>query len=152
MRKPFVLVALALPVAGLFAVTAAWVTTSPGLLALWHMDEGSGNTTFDTSGNSNNGTIHGATWTGGILSGSALDFDGVDDYMSVPHSPELNPSSAVSVEAWVKPDALNEAVRSILMKGTGEGVSWSYYLGLNTHPLTDDNQAKFKVFLGSHRN
>ena len=47
------------------------------------MDEGSGNIIYDSSGNGNNGTIYGATWTDGI-SGTALTFNGVDDYVEVP--------------------------------------------------------------------
>ena len=30
--------------------------------ALWHFNEGSGNTVYGSSGNGNHGTIHGATW------------------------------------------------------------------------------------------
>jgi hypothetical protein len=32
-------------------------------IALWHFNEGSGNIVYDASGNGNDGTIHGATWS-----------------------------------------------------------------------------------------
>lgn len=49
-----------------------------GLIAYWSMNEGSGTTLNDTSGNNNNGTIYGAEWTNGY-SNSALSFDGIND-------------------------------------------------------------------------
>jgi hypothetical protein len=50
-----------------------------GPVAHWKMDEGEGTRAFDSSGNNNHGTISGATWTQGKY-GSALSFDGADDY------------------------------------------------------------------------
>jgi hypothetical protein len=55
--------------------------------ALYHFDEGSGTIAFDSSGNGNDGTINGATWTNDSISGNALEFDGVDDYIDL-GSPE----------------------------------------------------------------
>ena len=34
-----------------------------GLVGYWNFNEGSGNTVTDLSGNGNNGTINGATWS-----------------------------------------------------------------------------------------
>jgi len=51
-----------------------------GLVAEWHFDEGSGNIVKDSSGNGNDGIIYGATFVDGI-SGYALNFDGIDDYV-----------------------------------------------------------------------
>ncbi len=53
---------------------------SAGLLGYWKLDENSGAIAADSSGNGHDGTIKGATWTPG-KSGSALYFDGVDDYV-----------------------------------------------------------------------
>jgi hypothetical protein len=76
---------------------------SPGLVAEWHFDEGSGNITEDSSGNGNDGTIHGATWTTGV-SGKALEFDGVDEYVDCGNDESLDPTHAITIEAWVKPN------------------------------------------------
>lgn len=45
-------------------ITDCYIGTAPrnGLVAEWLMNEGSGSTIYDTSVNSNNGTITGATW------------------------------------------------------------------------------------------
>ena len=65
-------------------------------------------TTLDYSGNENNGIIHGNPqwvvdeprhgWVNGKF-GKALSFDGVDDYVEVLDSPELNPDY-ITITAW----------------------------------------------------
>ena len=70
--------------------------------AHWSFDEGNGSILIDNSEYGNNGTIYGATWTKGKY-GKALSFDGVNNYVSIPNSPILNPDSDLSVEAWIYP-------------------------------------------------
>ena len=53
---------------------------SAGLLGYWRLDENDGAIAADSSGNGYDGKINGALWTSG-KSGSALYFDGVDDYV-----------------------------------------------------------------------
>jgi hypothetical protein len=65
-----------------------------------HFDEGDGNITYDSSPYGNNGYIFGATWTTGI-SGSALMFDGYNDYIEIPDSSSLNPEN-ITIDFWVK--------------------------------------------------
>ena len=77
-----------------------------GLLAHWSFDENSGNTTQDLSYNGNQLNTSNASWTSGI-SGSALNFDGVNDFVAVTPTPSLNISlDAVSMSVWVKLDLL----------------------------------------------
>ena len=59
--------------------------------AYWKLDEGSGNTAFDSSGHGYDGTIYGATWTTGY-SGYALNFDGIDDYVDFDDYAEYYPT------------------------------------------------------------
>src|SRR5690606_7026992 len=54
-----------------------------GLLAAYRFDAGSGTTVADASGHGNTGTISGATWTTQGKFGSALVFDGVDDWVTI---------------------------------------------------------------------
>ena len=58
---------------------------------------------FDFSGKGNHGTIIGATWTAKGRLGPSLSFDGVDDYVEVPHSASLtSPVNGITVMAWIK--------------------------------------------------
>jgi hypothetical protein len=65
-----------------------------------HFDEGSGTVAGDSSGYGNNGTIYGATWVAGEY-GQALSFNGTNNYVEVPSSGILAPSS-ITIEFWVK--------------------------------------------------
>ena len=74
--------------------------TDPYTVGLWHFDEGTGTTAYDSSGYDNHGTISGATWVDGKF-GKALQFDGIDDYVEVPASPSLAIADAITIEVWV---------------------------------------------------
>ncbi|MFH1277548.1 MAG: LamG-like jellyroll fold domain-containing protein [Candidatus Eisenbacteria bacterium] len=80
--------------------TIADTIPDPVARALWlPLDEGSGSVAGDSSGNGNDGAVTGAVWTGGIT-GSALDFDGVDDHAIVGDYPK--PASVMTVSVWAK--------------------------------------------------
>ena len=72
-----------------------------GLVAEWHFDEGSGSVLKDSSGNGNDGEIHGATWVEGKY-GKALSFDGVNDYVDLGTPVALDLQAPMTIEAWVK--------------------------------------------------
>jgi hypothetical protein len=59
----------------------------------------------DESGNGNNGTVNGATLTNDRFgnANSAYYFDGINNTISIKNNQTLNPSSAMSVAAWIKP-------------------------------------------------
>ncbi len=87
-------------------------------VALWHMDEGSGNVMHDASGNNNNGTIFNADWVNGKL-GSGLHFNGNSSYVILPNSQSLKQQSAFTVELFLSLDSLgytrgNDDLPSIL--------------------------------------
>jgi hypothetical protein len=75
------------------APTAVVTSSLAVLVALWHMDETSGSTMFDSIG-SHNGTLH-STQTGLVgFTGTAFGFNGSSSYVDVPSSADLNPGSA----------------------------------------------------------
>ena len=55
------------------------------IMGMWLFNEGNGNTAKDSSNNKNNGTVHGAKWVDGKF-GKALEFNGTDNWVEVPHS------------------------------------------------------------------
>jgi Concanavalin A-like lectin/glucanases superfamily/Bacterial Ig-like domain len=75
--------------------------------AYWRLGETSGTVAKDVSGNGNDGTYVNGVALGqpGRIMGdpdTSVNFDGVNDYMTVPNSSSLNITGAVTVEAWVK--------------------------------------------------
>ena len=69
---------------------------------IWYCDEGRGNiVTKDASGNGNDGSYHGGEkWVPG-KSGNALRFDGEDDQLNLGTDESLNPTSALTIVAWI---------------------------------------------------
>ena len=97
---------------------SATVPTGPpaGLVGEWGFDAGIGTTAADSSGTGNTGTIGGPTWTTTGKFGSALTFDGVNDIGTVADANNLDLTTAMTLEAWVRPTALGNAWRTTLMK------------------------------------
>ena len=89
---------------------------SQGLVGLWTFDGPtiSGTTVDDLSGKGNNGTNHGAMPTIGKL-GQALSFNGSSQYVSVPRSSSLEPTS-VTITAWVKAAGHLGQAQAVLLK------------------------------------
>jgi hypothetical protein len=100
-----------------FVVSLGPPPPAGGLVLALGFDEPSGSTALDTSGGNQNGTILGAQRVAGRI-GGALAFDGVNDWVTVPDSAALDLTTALTVEAWVKPDALN-GWDTVLMKERG---------------------------------
>jgi hypothetical protein len=75
----------------------------PGAVAIWHLNENSGGMAMDATSNGNDGTLTGASWTTHGAASSALSFDG-SDRVEVPDSVSLNPTTGLTVEAWLKWD------------------------------------------------
>jgi hypothetical protein len=76
---------------------------APGApVAAYSFNEGSGTTTADATVNNHPGTvINGPTWATGHT-GSAVNYDGVNYYVSAGNITALNGLTAVTVRAWVK--------------------------------------------------
>ncbi len=82
------------------SITVTYNSAQSDLIAYWNFNEGTGTIASDSSGNANNGIINGATWTTGKL-GSAMQFDGVNDYVNVPDGNSLD-ASTFTFESWIK--------------------------------------------------
>jgi hypothetical protein len=84
------------------------------LVGYWMLDETSGQTAFDSSGEDNNGTTSAVTWVPGHT-GGAGSFDGATSYITVPDNVSLDPY-ALTLAAWIDPVDWN-GNRRILQKG-----------------------------------
>ena len=124
------------------ATTASSVVyTTP--VSEWHLDEGLGTYTLDTSVSGSNNTASipagtGATWvTPGKVGNSAVNFDGTNSYLLVMDNPTLAVTSELTIEAWVKSDVntADGSTRRIVEKGV-------YALGAS-------NQDLFKIMVST---
>ncbi len=92
---------------------------SRGLVGHWKLDEPSGDRAIDSSGNGLAGTlINRPKRIAGVL-GPALQLNGANQSVSIPHSPKLKPSRQVTISAWVLPYDLAGA-RVIYRKEDGD--------------------------------
>jgi len=113
----FIIIGVAIIAAGGFVIYAV---SNRGAAAVgwWRFDEGVGASAYDASGNANTATITGATWKNEdeCKFGKCLYFDGTGDSLSVTSASELNPTTGVTIEGWVKansfPTSTNATIAS----------------------------------------
>ena len=98
----------------------------PGLVAAYAFDEGSGTTAADASGRGNPGTLLGATWNASGRFGAALNFDGVNDWVTVADSASLDLTNAMTMMAWVRPTTTG-GWRTALFKEAGNDLAYALY-------------------------
>jgi hypothetical protein len=108
-----------------------------GLVAYWTMNETSGSTAEDSSGNGNTGTLNNylgddSQWTTGVLSNALNNnnFASINEVVTVPDAPNLNfdtnsaPASAFTLSVWVQgtvsPTSQTNG-SAIICKGYGGG-------------------------------
>lgn len=100
-----------------------------GAAAIWNLNEGSGISAADSSGNGNNLSFNGSpTWVTGI-SGSALTFKGGSDRLLVSDSASLDISKNITLAVWMRPSAL---ATQYLVKKARAGASNGFELGLSS--------------------
>ena len=114
-------------------------------VSLWRLNEVSETTAADTMGTAPGTYINGPTQDIWGIVGSGLDnatsFDGADDHVSVVPTAPLNMKAGVSLEAWIKPDALQGSVlrrnNSYELRPQGDGsVLFRVWVGGNVQSLT----------------
>ena len=109
------------------------------LVAWWKFDEGNGSIAHDISNNSNDGVIHGAIWTTGKL-GSALEFDGMNDYVDCGNDASLDITDELTVESWINWKGGGAVYHVIFTKGY-------YILGSNYYMMVGrDGTFYFSIF------
>ena len=88
-----------------------------GPIVTFPLDEGAGTTVDSPVPGIPNGTVIGdAEWVAGTP-GTALRFDQVGEYVSVPDAPKMALSAQVSMGAWVKFDTASPTNTTIMRKG-----------------------------------
>ncbi|MFH1724808.1 MAG: LamG-like jellyroll fold domain-containing protein [Elusimicrobiota bacterium] len=108
-----------------------------GLVARWKLDEGAGAAAGDQT-EAHDGAIHGATWTDGA-EGGALEFDGLNDYVSVPHHPDFNIGTTGEMTFCARVNLKSYPVSSqfrcpIVEKGDGGRWEYALYISAEGYP------------------
>jgi len=108
-------------------------STPTGIAALWHFDEGIDSAAADSSGNSNTGTLSGGKF------GNALYFDGISDYVEIPHSSSLSIfSTGITLEAWINAEEIPASgLRDLIVSKT------------HAYALQVSDGGKVRVYLGA---
>jgi hypothetical protein len=119
-------------------IWAAGFRADANTVALWHFDEGAGDTVHDASGNGNHGIVIGPRWTKGFLNQS-LNFDGIDDFVHVGGSPSLNIENQITIEAWIfihNNIKIGEDISGIIDRGPELFNHGGYYLRMGAKTVT----------------
>ena len=83
-------------------LTSAAKAVDPDLVGYWKLDETSGTSAQDATGNGNDGTLNGdPQWVAGRL-GGALEFDGEGDYVDIGNDPIFNITDQITAACWIK--------------------------------------------------
>jgi len=102
------------------AVKAAYdysPASDPNLVAWWRLDDRSGSSARDSSGNDNHGTLRGdPQWTTGKI-GGALDFDGDGDYVDCGNPDMFNFNEQITASAWINLRSVPGSSRAVVAKG-----------------------------------
>lgn len=133
-------------------------TVSPGivvnvfntnLVAAYGFNENSGTVLNDNSGNNNNGTITGPTWSASGKFGAALSFDGSNDIVDIPDASSLDLTNGMTIEAWVNPSNVT-GYKTILCKENGTS-NLAYTLAANNNTSGAANQRpNSRIRIGSN--
>ncbi len=117
--------------------------TLADLVVHWSLDEGSGTTAHDFSGNGHDGTLNGdPQWATG-KTGSALEFDGTGDYVEV----ERVVQDDFTLMAWIKTDTPGLSLGSQGYQGSG--LIWSDVAGVANDFILAVLGTKLSFFCGN---
>ncbi len=94
-----------------------WINTT-GLVGYWKFSEGNGTVAYDISNNGvipNNGTLGNfnfntnSGWTAGKY-GSGLQFDGLNNNVTIPDSSSLDITNNITILAWIKLNVIKSGI------------------------------------------
>ena len=95
------------------------------LVGYWSFDEADG--VKDLSGNGHDGDIHGNPMVVEGNTGEALEFNGTNNYVAIPHHEAISELDALSLSAWIQPKKLGSWV-AVLEKGIHENWSYGFFI------------------------
>ncbi|MGH9875222.1 MAG: PKD domain-containing protein, partial [Pyrinomonadaceae bacterium] len=112
---------------GYITVSSGSGGENAGLMGAYNFEEASGTTVADASGQSNKGTISGATRVTTGRFGNALYFDGVNDWVTVNDAASLDLTTGMTLEAWVYPTVDMTQWATVILKEQPGGGLYDLY-------------------------
>ncbi len=129
----------------------AWDYNKGKPVGWWKLDKGSDTTAYDSSGNSNNGTLTNmepaTDWVAG-KHGNALDFGGTDEFVDCGNDSSLAITGAISLGGWVK---LNSLLSDAQFFGRGIGLGGDGDYGYAVSFATATGQVCFDTYSATTR-
>ena len=107
-----------LSIAGMLTTSSYAVLDPETFVGIWKFDEGKGDTTKDSSGNGNDGTLmDNPKWVDGKF-GKALEFDG-SSFVDMGNDESLQFDGDVTIVFWARPENVGAGRQNIVCKSYG---------------------------------
>ena len=107
-----------------------YVEPAGGRGGIWHLDEGTGVIAHDSSGNNNNGYVHGSRWIPGKKNYALMFNSDSTDYVLVPNGPGLFITDEITIETWICPlDTTSGIIDSFDFDEHATGITWIHISG-----------------------
>jgi len=123
---------------GFFKISSPASVAAKGLVGYWPLDSASmktASTTADLTPYGNDGTLYGRALENRLttdrkqVADAAMSFDGVGDYVEISDNASLNPTTALTMAAWIKSTGNAEIDGRIVGKRTATA---AFEMNLNT--------------------
>ena len=109
---------LVMAFAGITSIAVA--SAGGGMISAWVFDDGTANDVMGV----NDGIVHGASFGAGKI-GGAIDLDGVDDYVEIPHDGSMDVmANGYTVSAWALVRSINPDIDHGGIVFKGEKIGW----------------------------
>jgi hypothetical protein len=129
-----------------FTFTTLATPVIPNLITHWKLDEGTGTSASDSVG-SNHGTLtNGPIWGSGQF-GSAVTFDGVNDYINLPIMNVTG--TGLTLTAWVKFSSFPNSDQRIISKANNNNANSHYWMLGHTND-GGQQRLRFRLRTGSN--
>ncbi|MCP4607472.1 MAG: hypothetical protein GY845_01975, partial [Planctomycetes bacterium] len=112
--------------------TSSFIDWNRSLVGYWNLDDNSGSTASDNSTYSNTANLlNDPQWTPGKF-GSALYFDGDNDYVHCGKDIDFNITDEITIETWANPAIAGEGgPNNAILAKAESGLGWSWQLRYN---------------------
>jgi len=114
-------------------------------IALWHLNEGMGNTVYDATSNKHDGIVTNPTWLAQGKYGSAIEFAPLTGRLDLPNTESLNFSNQLTIEFWVFPITTGDLIAN--KNGTTE-INGDFQLHLQSTSIDFDWWTSDNVHIG----